>query len=476
VLRGLIDFLLTAEGLRMFKAAYRENMLFKVRHYRSLRDRASEEASKYLEVAQAKVEALKAMARIQGEGDNWTIFESVAGPLKDAEERVVLFSELERRAEERLSAPGMGTDDLARDRREAIVTLRDELVERLGRLCVFTASQVALVTQTARLLHTFLKNPTVFRTKLMNFMLVGGAGTGKTLIATAIGDVFAKAGIFVGSNLVLAGRGDLVASYEGQTVARTRAFLTSNLESVVFVDEAYAVTPWQAGKPEGYGSEVVAAMVEFMTRYVGLYCIIVAGYEKEMTRYFLPSNEGLSSRFPHKFVLRNYASQELITIFQRHLLRLQGLPEGEGPHLASYSYFTSDAWKYLHRLVELSMTGSVEFRPSEYDAATQCEYPSVRVFKPSFPCMHEIFKYQGRSMANLASDAYTHLVAAVPYETVLEARRHSQRSGQPLRLPIPRQPQRVMHDIVVQRILTTALSHSDVYLEELDHMERVLRF
>ena len=86
----------------------------------------------------------------------------------------------------------------------------------------------------------------------------------------------------------------------------------ANLDrGVVFIDEAYALTQWSDGKPEGYGSEAVSAMVEFMTRYKGLYCLLAAGYEREMTRYFLPTNPGLPRRFPYRFVLHDLTPDEL---------------------------------------------------------------------------------------------------------------------------------------------------------------------
>ena len=86
-------------------------------------------------------------------------------------------------------------------------------------------------------------------------------------------------------------------------VARTCNFLISNLDRAIFVDEAYGLTPWNDGKPEGYGAEAITAMVEFMTQYKGLYCIITAGYEKQMQRY-LDHQPGIARRFLYRFALR----------------------------------------------------------------------------------------------------------------------------------------------------------------------------
>ena len=114
----------------------------------------------------------------------------------------------------------MATDDLVGDD-DAIYGLREDLVDALETLGRFTA-QGHIVTKVAEIVAAFLKNPKLFRVKLMNFMMMGGAGTGKTSIAEAIGDVFARAGMFVGNRLIQAGRAELVGQYEGQTVARTR--------------------------------------------------------------------------------------------------------------------------------------------------------------------------------------------------------------------------------------------------------------
>ena len=353
----LVWYLQTSAGLQLYKRAYRENMRYKVSRYTGLRDDAMVDVSTQAELARLKMDELRKLAQVHDDSSNWSIFESISSVLREAEERAALFEELRRRASLALAAPGMNTALVQGT--DAIYSLRSVLVESLQKLAQFE-SQSHIVTHTARLVSSFLKSPALFRTKLMNFMLVGSAGTGKTSLAEAIGDVFANAGIFVGNRLVVAGRAELVASYEGQTVSKTRAFLTSHLDGgVVFVDEAYAITPWHNGQPEGYGSEAATAMVEFMSRYVGLYCLIVAGYEHEMQRQFLPTNEGLSRRFPHKFVLRDMTPVELVLVFKRQLMRMQGQPEVVD---AATDYFHTDAWAYLQDLIEECTRGGSRTR------------------------------------------------------------------------------------------------------------------
>jgi SpoVK/Ycf46/Vps4 family AAA+-type ATPase len=344
-------------------------------------------------------------------------------------------------------------------------------VSALNKLSNFS-TQSRIVTKTTDIVAAFLKNPKLFRTKLMNFMMMGGAGTGKTSIAEAIGDVFARAGIFVGNQLIEAGRAELVGQYEGQTVARTRNFLVSNLDNgVIFIDEAYAITPWQDGKPEGYGSEAATAMVEFMTRYPGLYCIIVAGYEKEMTRYFLPTNEGMSRRFPNKFVLRDMTADDLMTVFKRAMLKAQGLPvpDGRGVRLESEDYFTKDAWAYLRALIERCTHGTTVYVEEE-DKATRKVYKRVRVFQPTWELMYQIFENQAGSMTNLADEAVTVLMTTIRFADVVAAHKAAGDAPPPIR----RQDRSVMRDIVQQRVLNAALSEADAFLAQLEQVESLI--
>ena len=465
----LIDFLKKPDGLKMFKSAYRENMLYKVARYRELTQRAEEDVEHEKAIVELKRPALKAVSRVSDDTDNWSIFESIGKGYMDAKDRASAFGAVRERAEDQL------TGSMAFEKVEAkddAVALRDALVEALRDLSNFS-SQSHIVATVVDIVGAFLKNPKLIQTKFLNFMMVGAAGTGKTTIASAIARAFARAGMFVGDKVVDAGRAEFVGEYEGQTVARTRNFLVSNLDrGVVFIDEAYALTQWNEGKPEGYGSEAVTAMVEFMTRYKGLYCIITAGYEKEMTRYFLPTNQGLMRRFPYRFVLKDLSADDLLYVFARTLLTEQGIevPSGRQPELDSDAYFTDEAWDYLRDLLATCTSGAVTYDEEEYDRATRLTYRKVRRFQPNFPLLYRLFENQAGSMTNLAEEAVTVLMRTVTYK---DAAAVAQKTKGIARATIRMaQPKSVMRDIVVQRILNSALSEASDYLDELDEAER----
>lgn len=468
-LRLLVKVLKTQSGLSMYRHAFRENMLYKVKKYDELQMGAEEDAQKHLQIINIKVPELKRLAGVEGESDNWHIFESLSGQYRDAKDRAAGFEAIKLRARGRLE----GIDGKGGATKGSVMdVLRCDLVDTLANLSNFS-SQSHVVSKAVDIVSSFIKNPKLFRTKLMNFMLLGGAGTGKTSIASAIGDVFAKAGMFVGNKLTEAGRAELVGQYEGQTVARTRNFLTSNLDNgVIFIDEAYSITPWQDGKPEGYGSEAATAMVEFMTRYPGLYCIIVAGYETQMIRYFLNTNDGIPRRFPNKYVLCNMSVDNLVDVFKRSLLKTQGfdVPNGKCAYLESTSYFSCDAWEYLRRLIDVCTDGDVEYR-EEHDQSTRKTYQKVRVFKPTWEYMYKIFENQAGSMTNLADEAIMILMCTISYQRVIE----QQQKNKPISFPlIQEQPVHVMRDVIVQTIMKSSFSEASVYLAQLSHIDSII--
>tara|TARA_B100002052_G_scaffold231390_1_gene214175 strand:+ start:336 stop:1793 length:1458 start_codon:yes stop_codon:yes gene_type:complete len=453
-LNALIAFVDSEAGLARFRAAFCENMEYKKLRYESLASEAERECQEQLRTLRVRVEDMKVAAGVVGEQDNWAIFESVSGGYRDAIERRAKFETLAHAASER-------HQEVLRNTR----CLRKDFVGSLAALAVHEA-QTHIVERVADLIASFLKDPALFRMKPLNIMFVGSPGSGKTTLSSCIGRAFARAGIFVGDRLIEAGRAELVAQYEGQTVARTRSFLMHHLDGgVIFVDEAYAITPWSDGKPEGYGSEAAAAMVEFMTRFQGLYCLIVAGYEREMTRYFLGANEGLRRRFPYKFVLRDLDCNELLHIFKRQLLIQQGRSElyqatdatraGAVDLYEGESYFTADAWKYLKTVLKHATDGFPTY-VDEYDAATKMTYHHARRFQPQHPRLFAIFRHQAAAMTTLAEEALQVLVALVPLHRPTADGWTLGTHGRD-----------VMAEIIEQRIRNSELSAAELTLREL---------
>ena len=168
-------------------------------------------------------------------------------------------------------------------------------------------------------IRAFVKNPKLGNSQFNNVMIMGEPGTGKTRLAEIIGNIYAQLGLYVYEGIVEATAGDFIAEYQGQTGAKSRSFMVSNLERVIFLDEAYALTKWEDNNErlESYSDEAVNTIIPFLSKNVGKLGFIVAGYEKDMKERFLRANAGMKRRFPITALLPGYEPQVLYDIFIR---------------------------------------------------------------------------------------------------------------------------------------------------------------
>jgi len=151
---------------------------------------------------------------------------------------------------------------------------------------------------------------------LVNFLICGEPGVGKTTLAKIFGSILSKLEI-VSNEIHIISASELIGSHVGETTKKTRDSIL-NKNGIILIDEIYSL-----GGPSGtnnYGQEFANVIIADIEQQKDvpkqkrrIYSFL--GYEQETEEYIFSKNKGLKSRFPFKFKLKSMNETSLKNMF-----------------------------------------------------------------------------------------------------------------------------------------------------------------
>ena len=152
-----------------------------------------------------------------------------------------------------------------------------------------------------------------------HMFFLGNPGTGKTMVARLLGQIFWALEIRSSQNVVEIAYSDIISSFnEGETVANMRKKIQEAIGGVLFVDEFYLFAENEWGK------KALETLMKEMEDNRDNLTVIFAGYEERLPELF-KVNPGFKTRVNRVLHFADYSSAEMVQMFEMMARKENGL-------------------------------------------------------------------------------------------------------------------------------------------------------
>lgn len=150
--------------------------------------------------------------------------------------------------------------------------------------------------------------------QMLHTCIYGPPGSGKTMVGSILAKIYHALG-FSNGKFKTVKRSDLVGGYLGQTAIKTQEVFNQNRGGVIFIDEVYSMGNGNESG-DSYSKEAIDTINQNLTEMKKEIIVIIAGYQTEIDRCFFSVNPGLNRRFPFRYKIDKYTTDQLYQIFE----------------------------------------------------------------------------------------------------------------------------------------------------------------
>ena len=151
-----------------------------------------------------------------------------------------------------------------------------------------------------------------FKNEPGHYVFIGDPGTGKTMAANLMGEIFKEAGILSKGHVVQVTKADLSGKYIGESSIKTKELCEKAIGGILFVEEAYQLDDGDEGFMT---NEVIDSILLFMEEHNDDTCVILSGYDAPMEK-FIYKNVSLASRCSQTIHFPEFNIDELVQILK----------------------------------------------------------------------------------------------------------------------------------------------------------------